>query len=492
MHARRLPVLAVLLPLALASAPVLADELDSLAQAIDHSPDDASAYEAYARAAFGKRQFDDAIARLKVGVARIPDFARGYYLLAYAYREKHAWADAADYYRIYIALRPKETSPYFGLGKSLEELGDKKGATAALKKFVAEEKSPAAQKYVDEANQDIAKLEPPPAPAETPAQLKADADALRAQGKLDEAVPAYKKAIDADRNNLDLYNTLGETLYQLKRFDEAAAVFQKATERDPSYAFGWFNLARCYRKLDKRAEAVDAYKHYIALKPEDPDPYYGMGQALKGLGDYPGAIAAFRKYVEMEKRPAEQKWVEKARQELAGLEAMARPAAPAEPGKLMDEKSAVEGLPAGGAPVPATPEDPASGGLLAPEGERHPPHLRDLHDPFQDLPDGADEAGPPWAPDGLLNPFPLRHPEQPGAGAAPHASRAREYGQAVAAYRRALAAHVEDVSTRYERGVAHALAGRPHEATAAWDTIALDDGRVVQARRSIERIRAGR
>jgi ABC-2 type transport system permease protein len=68
----------------------------------------------------------------------------------------------------------------------------------------------------------------------------------------------------------------------------------------------------------------------------------------------------------------------------------------------------------------------------------------------------------------------------------------REYGLAVAAYRRALALHEEDVSTRVERGVAAVMAGRPHDAVAVWNGIPLDDHRVVQARRQIRIIRGER
>ena len=67
-------------------APASADELDSLSQAIDQRPDDPKAYDAYAQAAFKAKRWDDAIRKLKVGVARLPDYGEGYYRLAYAYR----------------------------------------------------------------------------------------------------------------------------------------------------------------------------------------------------------------------------------------------------------------------------------------------------------------------------------------------------------------------------------------------------------------------
>ena len=68
-------------------------------------------------------------------------------------------------------------------------------------------------------------------------------------------------------------------------------------------------------------------------------------------------------------------------------------------------------------------------------------------------------------------------------------SRIRVYGEAVAAYRRALSRHAETVSTRYERGVAFALIDDTASARHTFDDIPLNDTSVTQARRSIERVR---
>jgi tetratricopeptide (TPR) repeat protein len=462
------------------------DELDTAAKAIDASPDDFHVYEAYGIMALNKSKFDLAIAKLKIGVARIPEFKNGYYLLAYAARKKEAWADAADYYRRCIEIKQKENESYFGLGMSLAGLGDKKGAIGAFKKYVAQEKRPNMQRFIDEANLQLAKLEPsanPPAAVADAGSLRAAADALRNDKKFDEAAVAYRKAIEADKNNLDLYNDLGNVYFALKRYNDAAAAFKDAVGKDPSYALGWYNLGHALRKGDRKGEAVDAIRHYIKLKPEDPDPYYGLGQTLKLLGDVPGAIAAFHKYVDMEKRPDEQKWVEKARVELGAMEASQKPAvSPVSSGKVTDEKSTLDW-----APVDS-------------HDEGNEPHhlrgLRDLHDPFESNPAPAPSTGGPLEHDGLIDPF-MKH--QPEPSIAPSLSpepvspvgtgRVREYGKAISAYRRALAQHAEEVNVRYERGVQSALAGRSREAVAAWNTIALDDTRVVAARRSIEQLR---
>jgi hypothetical protein len=96
--------------------------------------------------------------------------------------------------------------------------------------------------------------------------------------------------------------------------------------------------------------------------------------------------------------------------------------------------------------------------------------LRDLKDPFH-----------PGADDDIVNPF-VRD-------ASPSAERLRQYEQALAGYRRALSRHAEDVSLKFERGVASALSSNASSALAAWNRVPLEDAEVKTARQNVERIR---
>jgi predicted Zn-dependent protease len=96
MRAMRAILPTALCSLLLLGAVARADDLDALARAVDEHPDDAAACDAYAKAALKANRYDEAIKRLKIGVARNPDYAQGFYWLAVAYRTKKEWADAAD------------------------------------------------------------------------------------------------------------------------------------------------------------------------------------------------------------------------------------------------------------------------------------------------------------------------------------------------------------------------------------------------------------
>ena len=140
----------------------------------------------------------------------------------------------------------------------------------------------------------------------------------------------------------------GNTLLRQGRCSDAVPLLRTATQQNASNALAWYDLGYCYRKTGQNREAAQAYRQYASLRPGSPDPYYGLGVALRALGDVDGARSAFETYIALEKRPSEQRWVERARQELTAL--APKPAT----------------LPAGPPPVVAAPPKPAVVVAVAP------------------------------------------------------------------------------------------------------------------------------
>lgn len=271
-----------------------------------------------------------------------PTFATGWYALAAARRRAGQCDKAITAYRRYAELQPAETEPYYGLGLCLKEVGDHKGAAEALTKYVALEKRPSAQRWVEHARSVLADipLETPPAPApsraasDTPpdkekrptsstsgagAQAYTDAQHLRDSGHIEEAIARFRQAIAAEPTHLAARAALGELFLKIRRDDEAIAVFRSTVDRSASYSLAWYDLAFALRVRGRMTEAVDAYQHYIKLKPTDPDPYFGLGRALQKLGKNEAAVRAYQTYVSLEKRPSEERWVRAAQAELRAL-----------------------------------------------------------------------------------------------------------------------------------------------------------------------------
>ncbi len=479
--------------LAQGTALAQADELVPLAAAIDANPSAAEVYDAYVAAAFRAKRWDEAIARLKVAVAKIPTYHAGYYKLGYAYRQKKAWSESVVAYVKFAELEPGKSDPYFGLGASLQGAGDRPAAVEAYKRYVELEKAPEKQKFVEQAKGEIARLSavvPPPRPAAAvspgpapavaarPATaasgprsealaLRADADKLRAAGKLDEASAAYERALAADPGNLDLHVELGDAYFAQKRYTDAAKVFRAAVDRDPGYALGWYNLAHAESRAGQNGTAVLAYHAYMKLRPTDPDPYYGLGQAEKAAGNIKAAIEAFRAYLAMERRPESQRWVERARKELEALES----------------------------------------------GPRTWMHTRDLKNPFEDRPAyaSADDLLPPGgegavgaareriqrelaADDILPIDGELARPEPtaplPEGAAASNRDRLARYASALAAYRVALDRQASEVAGLYQRGTERLIANDLRGAQRLWSSSSAADRAVDEARVRLDKARA--
>jgi tetratricopeptide (TPR) repeat protein len=142
-----------------------------------------------------------------------------------------------------------------------------------------------------------------------------------AGNKLEEAAKAYRQALEGTPNWAPALNGLGSTLFKKGQSVEATALFKSATEADPDFKLAWFNLGYAARKAGDFTTAARAYERYTQLDPNDPDGFYGLGESYRQLGQSAQAITAYEAYISREKRPSEQKWVEKAREQVSALRA---------------------------------------------------------------------------------------------------------------------------------------------------------------------------
>ncbi len=124
--------------------------------------------------------------------------------------------------------------------------------------------------------------------------------ALRKQGKLDEAIAAYQKAIEIDPDYADAYYNIGIALRKQGKLDEAIAAYQKAIEIDPDYAKAYYNIGIALRKQGKLEEAIAAYQKAIEIDPDYAKAYYNIGIALDDQGKLEEAIAAYQKAIEID------------------------------------------------------------------------------------------------------------------------------------------------------------------------------------------------
>ena len=118
---------------------------------------------------------------------------------------------------------------------------------------------------------------------------------LKNQGKLEEAIEAYNKALAIKPDYADAYNNMGITLKEQGKLEEAIEAYNKALAIKPDYAEAYNNMGNALQEQGKLEEAIEAYNKALSLKPDYADAYYNMGNALKEQGKLEEAIEAYNK-----------------------------------------------------------------------------------------------------------------------------------------------------------------------------------------------------
>jgi len=117
---------------------------------------------------------------------------------------------------------------------------------------------------------------------------------LLQEGKLEDAIATYCRAIELNPANSWFHQQLGEALAKLGRWDEAVTAFRCAIELQPEVSWSYHHLGDALAQQHKWEQAVEALSKAIELNPEHFGTYCGLGQSLEKLGLLNEAIAAYR------------------------------------------------------------------------------------------------------------------------------------------------------------------------------------------------------
>jgi tetratricopeptide (TPR) repeat protein len=130
------------------------------------------------------------------------------------------------------------------------------------------------------------------------------ASALLEQEKLDEAIAHYREALEINPHYADAHNNLASALLQQGKLDEAFAHYQKALELDPKHAGVHFNLGNVLLQLGKLDEAIAHYQKGLQIKPRYDEGHNNLGAALYRQGKLAEAVAHYRSALEINPRYA--------------------------------------------------------------------------------------------------------------------------------------------------------------------------------------------
>lgn len=128
------------------------------------------------------------------------------------------------------------------------------------------------------------------------------ARALRDQGRIDEALSNYEKAIELNPKLASVYHDMGQIYKNKGNPDKAVEMYSKAIELDPGMSIAYYDLGIMYQKYPKHGspqQAISLLSVSIKLNPNYADSYYALACAYEDAEDRKNAIPNFEKYLEL-------------------------------------------------------------------------------------------------------------------------------------------------------------------------------------------------
>src|SRR5262249_25105320 len=138
-------------------------------------------------------------------------------------------------------------------------------------------------------------------------------NALRMQGKLDEAVASYRKFIEQSPKYAPSYLNLSIALQQQGKWDEAIAALKNLLAIAPQSAaahneLAWLLVTCPDAKFRDPVQAFQLAKKALELAPKNPGCANTLGVALYRAGEWRAATAALERSLDMRKGDDSLSW----------------------------------------------------------------------------------------------------------------------------------------------------------------------------------------
>jgi tetratricopeptide (TPR) repeat protein len=124
-------------------------------------------------------------------------------------------------------------------------------------------------------------------------------NSLLSQGRADEAIIQYQKALALWPESANSRAGLGSTFYKTKQLDEAIIQYQKALEIKPDFAQAYNNLGYCFLSQGLVNEAITQFQKVLEIKPDFAETHNTLGDCLFQKGRLNEAIVQYQKALEI-------------------------------------------------------------------------------------------------------------------------------------------------------------------------------------------------
>jgi tetratricopeptide (TPR) repeat protein len=300
-----------------------------------------------------------------------PDYSEAYAKLGQSLFNEGRTLEAVEEFRHSVAIDPRQTEAWYGMGYAYENLSsdkrlkDDEKTRKKLEKTQYQDAITAYKKAVDiTPSNDINALAnshyrlgvllrdqalknaTDAAPANLREAISHSEEAVKLVidfpeaynelgrsydiiGRYPEAIDVYTKAINGDQNFAEAYSNRGVAWWKAGNWDKALEDCRKAIELDPRFAGGHYNFAEVVfarvqelrsKGLDgdralihvEAQKAVDEYRVATELDPDLMDAWYGLAKAYHGYHDFDDAEKTYEAILEKDKRQKQAKVLLKA------------------------------------------------------------------------------------------------------------------------------------------------------------------------------------
>ncbi len=226
---------------------------------------------------------------------------------ALAHHQAGRLADAKALYTRILSQQPKHADALHFMGLLACQIGQSEAGITLMRESIAAYPSPIYYNNLGNALREARKLEDAVGAYRRAVELKADyaeahnnlGNALRERGDAAAALTSCARAIELKAGYAEAYNNLANALKDLGEIDAALAAYGKAIGANPAFAEAHLNLGVALQVKGHGDAALECLRECVKVAPQLAVAHDKLAGMLMHRGDIAGAIDAYRRVVEL-------------------------------------------------------------------------------------------------------------------------------------------------------------------------------------------------
>jgi len=125
-------------------------------------------------------------------------------------------------------------------------------------------------------------------------------DQLLHDNQFEEAVNCYEKALLIEADNPYVIHNMGTAFKSMGQIDKAILYYEKTINIDPNHFNAYYNMGVALQEKGKVDQAISAYKKAIEQKPDFLNALNNLGNAYNASGRFQEAINTYKRILEID------------------------------------------------------------------------------------------------------------------------------------------------------------------------------------------------